>query len=149
MYYGDKKILSVVKVEEDTRFNALVDRSISGVLRLEGLSKIGKYAFANCGNLESVEIPSTVTDIGERAFYGCGNIHSLTIPSSVTNIGAYALVIGVATITMKRHIPPTIATSTFIPQYLIKIIVPKGCGDVYKSSTNWAYVADYIEEEAE
>lgn len=131
MYYGDKKILSVVKVE-DKKFKAMVQRSITSVGdALEGMTSIGAYAFA-----------------------GCTRLNSLTIPSSVTQIGGYALRIGgtlgmFSRITMKSTTPPTIESTTFSSSLTLRIIVPKGCGETYKNATNWANFAGRIEEEAE
>jgi hypothetical protein len=51
---------------------------------LQGITKIGSYAFAGCP-LRSIEIPSSVTSIGDHAFYRT-NISSITIPASVTYI---------------------------------------------------------------
>lgn len=45
---------------------------------------IGDEAFANCENLMSLTIPSSVTSIGESAFYGCTQLQSLKIPDGVT-----------------------------------------------------------------
>lgn len=130
MYYGDKKILSIVKVE-DTKFKSMVTRMITSVGdALEGMTSIGAYAFA-----------------------GCSWLMSLTIPSSVKQIGGYALRIGgtfgSVRITMKSETPPTIESTTFFSAGLFRIIVPKGCGDTYKNATNWASFADHIEEGAE
>ena len=36
-----------------------------------GVTSIGSYAFAGCGNLTAVTIPTSVTDIGGSAFSGC------------------------------------------------------------------------------
>lgn len=47
---------------------------------------IGESAFMESG-LESVTIPNTVTSIGNLAFYDCGNLKTVTIPESVENIG--------------------------------------------------------------
>ena len=52
------------------------------------VTSIGEDAFAGCGDLTSVTIPSSVTSIGDNAFYYCG-VTSVTIPSSVTYIGRY------------------------------------------------------------
>lgn len=38
----------------------------------EGITGIGKSAFADCENLEAVLIPRSVAEIGEEAFSGCG-----------------------------------------------------------------------------
>ena len=49
-------------------------------------------AFINCGTLESVKIPDTVTSIGVLAFAGCGSLESITIPDGVTNISPLAFI---------------------------------------------------------
>ena len=55
----------------------------------KSLKKIGDYAFYDCENLVSVNIPAGVTSIGEDAFTFC-KLTSVTIPDSVTSIGNYA-----------------------------------------------------------
>ncbi len=56
----------------------------------EGVTTIGKYAFAYCENVESVSLPSTLTTISLGAFYGLHSIKEITIPASVTSIDADA-----------------------------------------------------------
>ncbi len=53
----------------------------------DGVTSIGKWAFACCGSLTSVTIPDSVTSIGDEAFACCGSLTSVTIPDSVMNIG--------------------------------------------------------------
>lgn len=53
----------------------------------EGITSIGKKAFSDCNNLNTVTIPSSVTNIKDNAFWACSNLSSITIPNSVTNIG--------------------------------------------------------------
>lgn len=60
---------------------------IRAVVIKPGVTKIGSYAFYDCENLISVEIPESVTSIGDSAFYNCRSLADVTIPSSVTNIG--------------------------------------------------------------
>ena len=114
------------------------------------LNSIGDYYFNNCKSLTSITIPDNVTAIGLYAFYDCLALTELIIPANVTDIYAKALQIGSttkkATITMKPTTPPTITSTTFTADKLNKIIVPAGCGDTYKSATNWSNFADYIEE---
>ena len=54
------------------------------------VTTIGEWAFYNCSDLTSIDIPNPVTSIGSYAFYGCSGLTSITIPNSVTNIGNYA-----------------------------------------------------------
>lgn len=43
------------------------------------MTSIGDWAFAECSDLTSVTIPSSVTTIGETAFYECGSMTSVHI----------------------------------------------------------------------
>ncbi len=57
----------------------------------ENITNIADNAFANCYNLVSVEIPSTVVSIGAFAFSKCNSLQSIEIPTSVTSISKFAL----------------------------------------------------------
>ncbi len=61
-------ILTVLPVSEDTP------------LRI-----IGEYAFRNCSNLSTVNLPEA-TSLGSHAFFDCSNLSSLSIPK-VTTLG--------------------------------------------------------------
>lgn len=116
----------------------------------DSITGIPADAFINCPSLTSIHIPDGVTEIGSEAFKYCSSLTSITIPANVTIIAGSALDIGTstkkATITMKPTTPPLISSNTFTTSKLNKIIVPVGCGDTYKSATNWSNFADYIEE---
>ena len=147
--------------------------SLTSITIPANVTSIGGYAFSNCSSLTSITIPANVTSIGGGAFFYCSSLTSInipdsvtsissdtfgfcssltqiTIPANVTSIGGSALQIGSstnkATITMKPTTPPQISSNTFTTSKLNKIIVPVGCGDTYKSATNWSNFADYIEE---
>lgn len=52
--------------------------------------EIAGSAFANCTNLEAVNIPDSVTRLGEYAFDGCTGLKSVTVGKGVSNISAFA-----------------------------------------------------------
>ena len=74
-----------------------------------GITRIGSFAFSNLSSLESVDIPSSVTEIGDsaflnsslgsvslpesltaisdKAFFGCENLDQIVIPESVRELG--------------------------------------------------------------
>lgn len=141
-----------------------------------GVTRIGQYVFYNCTSITSVTISDSVTSFSNAAFDGCdgltsvvignglisipyemfdgySNLTSVTIGTGVTEISSKALRVGSstnkATITMLRTTPPSIQSTTFDESYLNQIIVPAGCGDTYKSATNWSKFADYIVEATE
>ena len=68
----------------------------------EGTEVICDDAFRQCGSLQSITIPNSVTSIGDFAFYLCESLQSITIPNSVTSIGksAFGLCVSLQSITI-------------------------------------------------
>ena len=58
--------------------------------KLNSLTEIGNYAFANCDNLEAVVVPTEVYHVGDYAFYDCDNIVNPTLYFSIEYFGALA-----------------------------------------------------------
>lgn len=52
--------------------------------------EIYKYAFLNCNNITSINIPNSITNIGKYAFSGCNSLTNVTIGKGLTNIGKSA-----------------------------------------------------------
>lgn len=48
--------------------------------------KIGCSAFENCMSLKMISLPDTVTSIGARAFAGCRNLTTFRVPSRLENL---------------------------------------------------------------
>ena len=116
------------------------------------LTLINSSAFSGCENLANITLPDSLQQINSQAFRYCYSLTQLTIPAKVSAFGSNALHIGTAdnkaTITFLRTTPASISANTFNADYLNKIIVPAGSGEAYKTATNWANFADYIEEAA-
>lgn len=54
------------------------------------VTAVGKGAFRNKSNINTVKIPESVTSISSNAFYGCKNLASVILSSSVKSIGSKA-----------------------------------------------------------
>ena len=80
-----------------------------------GVTSLGKDALKDCKALESVALPSTLTEIKEYAFSGCSKLASISIPNGVASIGEYAFASCAAleSVTMPGGVD-TIAKSTFM-----------------------------------
>ena len=74
-HFGEANIVS--NVYQDGKGVITFDRN---------LTCIGDYAFMDCDNLTSIEIPNNVESIGSQAFYGVA-LTSITLPSSLKEIG--------------------------------------------------------------
>lgn len=55
-----------------------------------GVNALGEGAFANCGNLTSIQLPAALANIANDAFYYASSLTSPPLTSSVTAIGAWA-----------------------------------------------------------
>lgn len=54
------------------------------------VTRIGRYAFYCCENVESIKLSDNLQEIGERAFCHCRKLKEVVIPDSVTTLGQYA-----------------------------------------------------------
>ena len=72
-------------VEVDNR--AFIYHKIKKVVLNEGLKKIGKQAFYGCESLESITLPSSVTDIDKSALYHCRKLRELVLNEGLEKIG--------------------------------------------------------------
>ena len=54
------------------------------------ITEIKPNSFLRVSSLKRVELHNRITKIGSRAFYACESLTSITIPNSVTSIGEYA-----------------------------------------------------------
>ena len=80
--------------------------NIKQIIIGDGVTTIGRYAFAGCIFLTSVTISNSVTTIGEYAFRDCSVLTSVTIPNSVTTIGDNAFTNNNAKIIWLTNTPP-------------------------------------------
>lgn len=154
-------------------FKSIVDDSLTEVTAdmLNGVTSIGHYAFFQCYNLTSVEIPSSVTSIGsyafeycrnlisvtisngvtsirDSAFNSCSSLASITIPSSVTSISfaAFSSCSALINVTVEATTPPTLSQSVFNFTHAdLVIYVPAESVEAYKSATNWSTYASKIQ----
>ncbi|MBO4805985.1 MAG: leucine-rich repeat protein [Paludibacteraceae bacterium] len=52
------------------------------------VTEIGKQAFADCGSLEEIDIPSSVTTIGDATFQNCTSLTGVSLPEELTSLNA-------------------------------------------------------------
>lgn len=69
-------------------FADLVD--LTAVRLPDGLRTVGEYAFAGCTGLGEVNLPEGVEEIGAGAFTGCGMLTAVTLPKSLKKLGREA-----------------------------------------------------------
>lgn len=83
--------VSIEKVGGDPPSGDMViPETVSDGTNTYTVKKIRYYGFNTCSGLQSVVLPSTVTDIDYGAFYNCVNLVDANIGNSIVNIGTYA-----------------------------------------------------------
>ena len=72
----------------------LTELTIPSMVTYEGnvyhVTRIGHYAFGQCENLTSVDIPNSIKSIGIRAFSWCSALTSIVLKGGLENIESYA-----------------------------------------------------------
>lgn len=118
-------------------------------LNTDNLEEIGDVTFYNCRSLTELNLPKIKT-IGNNVFYDTKNLTKVTIGPDCSSIDVSGLRCGSSsnkcTFRFEGKTPPTIASTTFTPDNVEKIEVKVGCGNAYKTATNWTTVASKIVE---
>lgn len=52
-------------------------------------TKVGRFAFSYCSSLEALELPETLSEIGEQAFYNCFALKSIDVPAGITTLNPF------------------------------------------------------------
>ncbi|MBR4128452.1 MAG: leucine-rich repeat domain-containing protein [Bacteroidaceae bacterium] len=112
---------------------------------------IGKWAFAGCSRLSSVNIPNSVTSIGDYAFGYCYDLTSVVIPNSVTNIGDYAFSHCFNLRSFISDVPAEIlfpiSDNVFDEEHktICTLYVPHGAKETYASTPGWQNFMNIVE----
>ena len=66
------------------------ENQVKQAVVLDGVTRVGDYAFEDCYHMTSIELADSVTEIGEEAFYCCEELTEVHLGSGLQTIEAYA-----------------------------------------------------------
>ena len=110
------------------------------------LETIGDWAFYNCHNLKSLEIPEGVTSLGDAAFYGCTYLQDLKLPSTLKSMGdnTFALCENLKSMTILAENPPSLYEKSFYNvDHTIPVSVPESSLKAYAETEYWSEFVHY------
>lgn len=132
-------IPSYVAVIGDDAFRGCGKLSSIDFADSQNLYSIGQYAFAECLDLLSVEVPEGVQTLGAYAFRNTGLVQ-LRLPSTLYVIGDYTFYScsHLSKMNVAAYTPPTVSSYTFynVPR-TAKVYVPESVVNTYKSTAVW------------
>jgi hypothetical protein len=97
---------------------------------------LGDKLFKNHQEIESIEIPDTVTEIGGWVFDGCVNLKSLTLPPNLKDLWQYALTrLSVESLEIPGTVHQIIPFTFNECKNLKKVVIHEGT----KSIGGWAF----------
>lgn len=81
--------VSVNVTTSDALSKSLIEGTLTsiGPSELSNVSSIGSFAFGFKPNLQSVQIPDTITQLNGYTFTECASLSSMTLPSTLTTLG--------------------------------------------------------------
>ena len=119
----------------------------------DSLLAIDGAAFHGCINLEKVSpLPDTCYriygDYNGGMFYNCKKLKSFTIGRGMQRIGGecFENCTAMESFYIKTKVPPVLDNKSAFNNNPCTIYVPIGCGDAYRSATNWSAWASRIHE---
>ena len=119
-----------------------IDTTVKNVIIPEGVTNIGKAAFAGCRALTDVVIPRKTTTIGEQAFFQCYGLTNLYMHNGVLYIEseAFANCTGLTDFTMPESVISIGQHAFYNCRCLTEVTIPKSVTDIswgaFKDCTN-------------
>ena len=103
-----------------------------------GTKYITDEAFKGCSSLKTVTLPNGLQSIGQRVFQNT-SLETIDIPSSVTNIQSDAFVdcAKLKLVTVNWTTPLTVTASAFPDRANQTLLVPEGTKATYKAANVW------------
>lgn len=105
------------------QYSGLTEVTIS-----EGVTKIPVDFFVRCQKLQTVYLPSTLTEIGQGAFGECTSLSNITLPNNLKIIGPYAF--NLCTSLTDVVIPASVTTMEYTSYQNTKLNSMTGSSDV-------------------
>ncbi len=78
----EKSIFYYTTTENACTITGIKDKTVKEIVVPDCVTHIGRRAFEDCQNLETVIISNNVVSIGERAFYGCTCLYNVVYKST-------------------------------------------------------------------
>ena len=106
----------------------------------EGIQLINDWAFYNCHELASINLPEGLVEIGKAAFYGCAYMQNAKLPASLQAIGdnAFALCSRLNMMEVDAILPPAVEPKTFFEvSRTAPVYVPDESVETYLAHPIW------------
>lgn len=105
-------------------------------------------AFSHCAKLNSIPLPNGVEEIGNGVFINCISLREIHFPATLKTIGHLAIDCkNLEVIYSEATLPPVCESETFScddPDD-VKVYVPHGTADFYRSAAGWNHFSNFIE----
>lgn len=111
------------------------------MITAQQLKELPDFIFSYCEKLATITINTNITKIGEQAFSFNKAIKKITLPASLKSMDKHVFYgdDNLKEIKVLATTPPTVTSETFdgINTENLKVIVPVGTVNKYKSATGW------------
>ena len=120
--------------------------SLEEVVIPEGVEEVPDYAFIQCSSLRDVRLPESIRRIGDGVFAACLSLDSVSLPSGLSELGYSVFGDGsLSSIRLFCATPPSANETTFMENYQIRLYVPQGSAETYRSAEVWRNFKDIVE----
>ena len=143
MFLRCKQLSKVSLASTITRidYGAFCEVGIETIALPTGLTDLVEACFYECPNLVSIDIPTGVTRIGENMFGKCKKLQSVKIPATVNTImgGSFKECSSLSEVICLNPTPPSLGVDVFLglPLATRNLTVPDGSEALYAAADQW------------